>query len=104
MLFHVVAGRRGFSEKTFQRLLECEVAAGVRSEISALLEQGLRGTDLMAALLHGEGEGQSEVAIEDIDAGSKEVPALTAQLDAISLGHSVPESGSAGRNSACSAL
>lgn len=73
MLFHVVAGRRGFSEKTLQRLLECEVAAGVRSEASALMEQGLRGTDLMAALLHGEGEGQSEVTIEDIDAGSTEV-------------------------------
>ena len=73
MLFHVLAGRRGFSEKILQRLLECEVAAGVRSEASALIEQGLRGTDLMAALLHGEGEGQSEVNIEDIDAGSKEV-------------------------------
>jgi hypothetical protein len=73
MLFHVLAGRRGFSEKTLQRLIECEVAAGLRSEASALIEQGLRGTDLVAALLHGEGAGQSEVTIADIDAGSKEV-------------------------------
>jgi hypothetical protein len=73
MLFHVVAGRRGFSEKTLARLLECEVAAGVRSEASALMEQGLSGTDLVTALLHGEGAGQSEVTIEDIDTGSKEV-------------------------------
>jgi transcriptional regulator with XRE-family HTH domain len=73
MLFHVVAGRRGFSEKTLQRLLECEVGAGVRSEASALIEQGLRGTDLVAALLHGEAEGKSEVTVEDIDTGSKEV-------------------------------
>ena len=70
MLFHVNTGRRGFSEKTLQRLLDCEVSAGVRSEASALMEQGLRRTDLVAALLH---TGQSEVTIEDIDAGSKVV-------------------------------
>jgi len=70
MLFHVIAGRRGFSEKTLHRLLECEVSAGLRSEASALMEQGLRRTDLVAALLHS---GQSEVTIEDIDAGSEVV-------------------------------
>ena len=73
MLFHVLAGRRGFSEKTLHKLLECEVAAGVRSEASARMEQGLRSTDMVAALLYGDGSGQSEVTIEDIDAGSKEV-------------------------------
>ncbi len=73
MLFHVLAGRRGFSEKTLQRLLHSEVAAGVRSEASALIEQGFRGTDLVAALLHGEATGESEVTVEDIDVGCKEV-------------------------------
>src|SRR5580765_8641473 len=74
MILHVVAGRRGFSERTLQRLVECEVQAGIRSEASALIEQGFRGTDLVAALLHGEGTGQSGVTVEDIDAGAKAVP------------------------------
>lgn len=73
MIFHVISGRRGFSEKTRQRLLECEVAAGIRSKASALIEQGLRGTDLVSVLLQGEGVGQSEVTIKDIDAGAKEI-------------------------------
>lgn len=74
MVFHVLAGRRGFSDKTLQRLLECEVAAGVRSQASALIEQSLRGADFVAALLHEEeGGGQSGVTIQDIDAGFKEV-------------------------------
>jgi hypothetical protein len=73
MVFHVVAGRRGFSERTMQRLLECEVAAGVRSEASAMIEQGVRGDNPMAALLGRGGSAQSEVNIEDIDAGSKAV-------------------------------
>lgn len=73
MIFHVLSGRRGFSEKTLQRLLECEVGAGVRSKASALIEQGLRGTDLVSVLLQGEGVGRSEVTIKDIDAGAKEI-------------------------------
>jgi len=72
MIHHVKAGRRGFSEKTRQRLLECEVAAGIRSEASALIEQELRGADLVSVLLQGQGGGQSEVSTKDIDRGEKE--------------------------------
>jgi len=71
MLFHVLSGRRGFSDKTLDRLVECEVAAGVRSQASGLIESGLRGNDLFNTLL-GE-EAQSQVAIHDIDVGSKEL-------------------------------
>ena len=73
MIFHVISGRRGFSEKTRQRLLDCEVAAGIRSKASAMIEQGLRATDLVSVLLQGEGVGQSEVTGKDIDAGAKEI-------------------------------
>jgi hypothetical protein len=73
MLFHVLAGRRGFSEKTLRMLLTSEVEAGVRSKESAQIEEGLRGTDLVAALLHGDGACQSEVTIADIDKGTKDV-------------------------------
>jgi len=73
MIHHVKSGRRGFSDKTLQRLLECEVAAGIRSKASAMIEQGLRGADLVSVLLHGEGGSQSDVTVKDIDACEKEI-------------------------------
>jgi hypothetical protein len=73
MIYHVKSGRRGFSEKARQRLLELEVLAGVRSQASALIEQGIRGADLVSVLLQAEGGGQSEVTVADIDAGIKEI-------------------------------
>ena len=74
MVYHVKSRRRRFSEKTLQRLLECEVAAGIRSKASARIEQGLRGHDLVSVLLQGEGGSQNEVTVKDIDAGEKEIP------------------------------
>ncbi len=74
MVFHVLAGRRSFSEKARQRLLECEVAAGIRSKASALIEQGLQKTDLVSVLLQGEGRGLNAVTVKDIDAGFKKIP------------------------------
>jgi len=73
MIFHVLSGRRCFSEKTRRRLLECEVAAGVRSKASAMIERGMRGDNLVSALLQGEGHDQRGVTIKDIDAGAKEI-------------------------------
>ena len=73
MVFHVLAGRRSFSEKSRRRLLECEVVAGIRSRASALIDQGLRGDNLLAVLLEGEGFGRSGVSVEDIDVGFKEI-------------------------------
>lgn len=73
MIHHVKSGRRSFSDKTLQRLLECEVAAGIRSQASALIEQELRAADLISVLLQGEVDRLGEVAVEDIDAGVKEV-------------------------------
>ncbi len=73
MVFHVLSGRRGFSEKAIDRLLRCEVAAGVRSEASALIEQGLRGAEILEALLDTDSSGHSQVTVDDIDAGSKEI-------------------------------
>jgi hypothetical protein len=73
MVFHVIAARRGFGDRTLRRFIQCEVAAGIRSEASGVVEQGFLGNDLMAALFGGEGAGESEVTVEDIDAGSKEI-------------------------------
>ena len=72
MIFHVLAGRRGFSEKTLERLRECEVADGLRNEASVLIEQGLRGADLLEALLTA--DEVSPVTIKDIDLGWKVMP------------------------------
>jgi hypothetical protein len=73
MVFHVLSGRRGFSEKTLDRLVECEVAAGVRSRASVLIERGLQGSELINALLARDSTAHSEVAVQDIDAGSKAI-------------------------------
>jgi hypothetical protein len=72
MIFHVLSGRRGFSEKTLQQLQECEVAAGLRSQASVMIEKGLSGTDLVEALLNA--DESNPVTIEDIDAGWKVIP------------------------------
>jgi|SRR6266850_5858549 len=69
MMHHVRVGRRGFSEKVLDRLVDLEVAAGVRTEASVLIERGLSGDDLIQALI--DGPGQSSVTIKDIDEGSK---------------------------------
>lgn len=74
MIFHVLAGRRGFSEQTIERLVDCEVAAGVRTEASVLIERGLRGEDLLEALINSDEAGHSKVNVKDIDAGSKAIP------------------------------
>lgn len=73
MVFHVIAGRRGFGDRTLGRLIQCEVTAGIRSRTSAAIEQGLQGIDLVAALFGTSGACLSEVTIQDIDAGRKEV-------------------------------
>lgn len=73
MIFHAVAGRRGFSEKTLQRLAEYEVRAGLRSQASVLIAQGLSGTELIDALLNADEPVRSGVTVEDIDAGTKDV-------------------------------
>jgi hypothetical protein len=74
MLFHVLSGRRGFSEKTLQRLIDCELAAGVRTEASVLIERGLRGEDLIEALINSDDAGYDKVTVRDIDKGSKKIP------------------------------
>jgi hypothetical protein len=73
MVFHVLSGRRGFSDKTLDRLVECEVAAGVRSQASALIERGLRGSELVTALLEHDTDTDSQVSVHDIDTGSKRI-------------------------------
>ena len=47
--------------------------AGIRSQASALIEQGIREDNLITLLLKGEGLGQSEASVEDIDTGFKEI-------------------------------
>lgn len=73
MIFHVAAGRRGFSEETLERLVAVEVAAGVRTAASALIERGLRGEELIEALIDRDEASHSKVTVEDIDTGSKEI-------------------------------
>jgi transcriptional regulator with XRE-family HTH domain len=71
MLFHVLSGRREFSATTLDRLVECELAAGVRSQASVLIERGLRGEELINALL--DEDAHSKVDVHDIDIGSKKI-------------------------------
>jgi transcriptional regulator with XRE-family HTH domain len=73
MIFHVLSGRRGFSDQTLQRLVDCEVAAGVRTEASVLIERGLQGEELIEALINSDEAGHSKVTTKDIDAGSLEI-------------------------------
>jgi transcriptional regulator with XRE-family HTH domain len=72
MIFHVLSGRRGFSEKTLAQLQECEVAEGLRTEASVLIEQGLTGADLLETLLNA--DELTPVTIKDIDLGWKVMP------------------------------
>lgn len=72
MIFHALAGRRGFSEKTLAKLRDCEVAEGLRTEASVLIEQGLSGSDLVEAILNA--DEPTPVTTKDIDLGWKVVP------------------------------
>jgi hypothetical protein len=71
MIFHVLSGRRGFSEQSLERLVDCEVAAGVRTEASVLIERGIRGENLIEALINSDEASHSKVTVKDIDDGSK---------------------------------
>lgn len=73
MIFHVLAGRRRFSQKTLEQLIDLEVHAGVRTEASVLIERGLRGGELIEALIDSDDAGHSKVTIRDIDEGSKRI-------------------------------
>jgi hypothetical protein len=73
MVFHVLSGRRSFSEKTLRLLLQCEVKAGLRSQASLLIEQGFRANDVVSMLLESERSGPDVVGIKDIDGGFKSV-------------------------------
>jgi transcriptional regulator with XRE-family HTH domain len=72
MLFHVLSGKRHFSPKVLKRLTDCEVAAGIKSRASVLIESGLKAQDLVAILLNDE-SASSQVTAQDIDAGATEV-------------------------------
>jgi hypothetical protein len=72
MIFHALAGRRGFSEKTLTKLNDCEVTEGLRTQASVLIEQGLSGSDLVEAILNA--DEPTPVTTEDIDLGWKVVP------------------------------
>lgn len=74
MIFHVLAGRRGFSQKTLERLVDLEVHAGVRTEASVLIERGLRGEELIEALINSDDAAHSKVTVRDIDEGSMRIP------------------------------
>ncbi len=73
MLFHVLSGRRSFSDKSLQRLRDQEVAAGLKSQAHALIEKKYEGADLVSALLQTASGGSSGVTVACIDAGKKEV-------------------------------
>lgn len=74
MIFHVLAGRRNFSDETLERLVDYEVAAGVRTQASVLIERGISGQELIDALVHSDEKGFSTVTVKDIDHGSKRIP------------------------------
>ncbi|HWD93692.1 MAG TPA: hypothetical protein VG938_15220 [Verrucomicrobiae bacterium] len=74
MIFHVMASRRGFSQKTLDRLIDLEMQAGVRTEASVLIERGLRGEELIEALINSDDAAHSKVTVRDIDQGSKQIP------------------------------
>src|SRR5262245_38253233 len=72
MLFHVLGGKRKFSSKVLKRLTDCEVARGIKSRAAVLLEEGLKGVDLVTTLL-SERTCSSQVTIKDVNLGWKEV-------------------------------
>jgi hypothetical protein len=74
MIFHVLSGRRGFSEKSLERLIDSEVAAGVRTKASVLIERGLRAEELIETLIDSDDAGHSKVTVRDVDKGSKKIP------------------------------
>lgn len=72
MLFHVLGGKRRFSPKVLNRLTDIEVAAGIKSRASVLVETGRKAQDVVAMLLSGE-SASSQVTTRDVDAGAVEI-------------------------------
>jgi len=71
MIFHVLAGRRGFSDKTLSLLRQAEVKAGLRSQASVLMEERFNSTEIVTLLLNDASHVHPVVTNKDIQAGKK---------------------------------
>lgn len=68
MVYHVKSGERRFSPKVVHRLERLEKQAAQQSKAANLIKRGLKGEDLVNALLENTG-ARTTLGVDDIDRG-----------------------------------